>query len=167
MRSFKLIGAALIATLIGAPAIAAMQAGKKAPVPVQDVWIPAATPKGGVSWKTLEATKLIDRKDKSGIIYTKPSFTPAVLALNGKQVKVAGYMMPLENAAKQKHFVLLGYPPGCPFHTHALPNQFVEIKAALPVNVDIENVMVLTGTLQLTGQDESGIFYRLVNARLG
>jgi len=28
-------------------------------------------------------------------------------------------------------------------------------------------VHVVTGTLQLTGYDESGIFYRLVNARPG
>jgi uncharacterized protein len=165
MLRTKLTFATLALTLIAAPAIAAMQTGKKAPV--EDVWVPAATPKGGLGWKTLESTKLIDRKDKSGIIYTKPAFPPAVAALNGKQVKVAGYMMPLENGAKQQHFVLLGYPPGCPFHFHALPNQFVEIKATVPIKADVENVLVLTGTLQLTGQDESGIFYRLVNARLG
>lgn len=165
MRRTKLRFVALVLTLVTAPAIAAMQTGKKAPV--EDVWVPAATPKGGLGWKVLETTKLIDRKDKSGIIYTKPAFAPAVAALNGKQVKIAGYMMPLENGAQQRHFVLLGYPPGCPFHTHALPNQFVEIKAAVPIAVDVENVLVITGTLQLTGQDESGIFYRLVNARKG
>ena len=165
MLRTRLIFATLSLTLIAVPAFAAMQTGKKAPV--EDVWVPAATPKGGIAWKALESTKLIDRKDKSGIIYTKPAFTPAIAALNGKQVKIAGYMMPLENGAQQRHFVLLGYPPGCPFHMHALPNQFVEIKAAVPIAVDVENVLVITGTLQLTGQDESGIFYRLVNARKG
>ena len=76
-------------------------------------------------------------------------------------------MMPLENAARQKRFVLLAYPPGCPFHVHALPNQFVEVNSSVAVPVDDMNPIIMTGTLQLTGQDESGIFYKLVNARPG
>lgn len=146
------------------PAPAAMQEMGRAPV--ADVWQPAKTPPGGTSWKALEATKLNDRTDKkTGMIYTKPIFPPAIRALAGKQIKVAGWMMPLENSARQKRFVLLGYPPGCPFHMHALPNQFIEVFAAVPVKVDEMNPTVITGTLELTGQDESGIFYRLRNAR--
>jgi hypothetical protein len=141
-----------------------MQDGGK--VPVEDVWQPAKTPPGGTSWKVLEATKLNDRTDpKTHIIYTKPIFTPAVRNLAGKRIKVAGWMMPLDNSARQKHFVLLGYPPGCPFHLHALPNQFIEVYSAVPVKVDEMNPIVITGTLELTGQDESGIFYRLRNAQ--
>ena len=152
--------------LLSASAGGAMQNGRKAPV--QDVWVPAATPKGGVSWKALEATRVIDRTDpKTKIIYSKPGFPAPIQALNGKTIKVSGYMMPLENSAKQKHFVLLGYPPGCPFHMHAMPNQFIEIKATVPVRVDTDNPTIISGTLQLTGQDEGGIFYRLVNARPG
>ena len=69
MLRTRLIFATLSLTLIAVPAFAAMQTGKKAPV--EDVWVPAATPKGGLGWKVLETTRLIDRKDKSGIIYTK------------------------------------------------------------------------------------------------
>jgi len=144
----------------------AMVQGAKAPV--EEIWQPARTPPGGTSWKLLEQTKLIDRTDKaSGMIFTRPGFPPAVQTLSGKQVKLAGWMMPLENAARQKRFVLLAYPPGCPFHVHALPNQFVEVNSTVPVLVDDMNPIVMTGTLQLTGQDESGIFYKLVNARPG
>jgi uncharacterized protein len=155
------LGSALVLSPLAAPA--AMQNGGKAPV--QDIWKPAATPKGGVSWTLLESTKESQRRDKSGTIYSKPVFSPNVQALAGKQIKVAGWMMPLENAAKQKRFVLLAYPPGCPFHFHAMPNQFVEILADVPVPLNERDPMVITGTLQLTGQDESGIFYRLVRAR--
>jgi uncharacterized protein len=154
--------------LIASPA-SAVREGKAAPKPpVKDVWVPAATPRGGVSWKLLESTKVIDRKDpKTMIIYSKPGFPAGVQALNGKTIKVAGYMMPLQNTAKQTHFVLLGYPPGCPFHTHAMPNQFVEIKSSVPFKVETNNPTIVSGTLQLTGNDEGGIFYRLVNARPG
>lgn len=154
-------------TLLAAPLSGAMQETGRVPDPkVKDIWQPAKTPAGGIAWSMLETTKLSDRTDpKTNIIYTKPIFPPAIKALAGKPIKVAGWMMPLDNAARQKHWVLLGYPPGCPFHMHALPNQFIEVMAAEPFPVNESKVHVITGTLQLVGQDESGIFYRLVNAR--
>lgn len=165
-RFAKAILALPLVLTVSGPAPAAMQEMGRAPV--EDVWQPARTPPGGTSWKTLESTRLNDRTDpRTRIIYTKPIFPPAIQALAGKQIKVAGWMMPLENGTRQKHFVLLGYPPGCPFHMHALPNQFIEVYAAVPVRVDEMNPTVITGTLELTGQDESGIFYRLRNARPG
>lgn len=99
------------------------------------------------------------------LIYTRPSFPANVKALNGKRIKVAGWMMPIDNSKSQKRWVMLGYPPGCPFHFHALPNQFIEVISPAGVPVNETRVHVMTGTLQLTGHDESGIFYRLVNAR--
>lgn len=129
------------------------------------MWKPAATPKGGVSWKTLEATGETTRKDKAGYILSKPLFTPQVKALAGKRIKVAGWMMPIEKGAKQKRFVLLGYPPGCPFHFHAMPNQFIEVFADTPFPTNETKMLVVSGVLELTGYDESGIFYRLRASR--
>ena len=137
----------------------------KAGPPAEDVWKPAATPKGWVSWKTLEATGEKTRRDDQGYILSKPLFTPAVKQLDGKRIKVAGWMMPLENSATQKRFVLLGYPPGCPFHFHAAPNQFIEVIADTPFKTDEVNAHVVSGVLELTGYDESGIFYRLKAAK--
>lgn len=139
---------------------------KAGPV-IEDIWKPAATPKGGVSWKTLEATGETTRKDTQGYILSKPKFTAAVKRLEGKRVKVAGWMMPLSNGAKQKHFVLLGYPPGCPFHFHAGPNQFIEIYADTAFPTNETKVHIVSGVLELTGYDESGIFYRMRKARPG
>ncbi|MEL6530666.1 MAG: DUF3299 domain-containing protein [Pseudomonadota bacterium] len=152
------------------PISLASSANAQAPDPkagpvIEDVWKPAATPKGGVSWKTLEATGETTRKDSQGYILSKPKFTAAVKRLNGKRVKVAGWMMPLDNGAKQKHFVLLGYPPGCPFHFHAAPNQFIEVYADTAFTTNETKMFVVSGVLELTGYDESGIFYRLRKAR--
>ncbi|MEP3225629.1 MAG: DUF3299 domain-containing protein [Parasphingorhabdus sp.] len=160
-QMIKLAGIALMCTmpLAGTTTQAAMQSGGKAPV--EDIWKPAATPKGGVSWKTLEATGEKTRKDKQGYIRSKPIFAPKVKALNGKRIKVAGWMMPLQNSAKQSNFVLLAYPPGCPFHFHAAPTQFIEVEADIPFPTNEKKVHVVSGVLELTGQDESGIFYRL------
>lgn len=131
----------------------------------QDIWKPAATPAGGVAWKLLESTSETTRRDAEGYIRSRPVFPAGVKSLAGKRVRVAGFMMPLENASRQKHFVLLAYPPGCPFHTHAAPNQFIEVKATSAFPVEIEQAIVVEGVLELTGQDESGIFYRLNSAK--
>ena len=157
------IVAALVLSLLSVPA-AAQLIGGAPKQDVKDIWKPAATPQGGTSWRLLESTKETQRV-ASGVIYSKPVFPPGVKALNGKQIKVAGWMMPLDKAARQKRFVLLAYPPGCPFHFHAMPNQFIEVLAPAGVPLNERDPMVIAGTLQLTGQDESGIFYRLVNAK--
>lgn len=156
------LAAASMLIVTSAP-LSAIQTGGKAPV--EDIWKPAATPKGGVSWKVLEATGEKTRKDSDGYILSKPLFTPQVKALAGKRIKVAGWMMPLDNSRTQKRFVLLAYPPGCPFHFHAMPNQFVEVHASTPFPTNESKVFVVSGVLELTGQDESGIFYRLKGAK--
>jgi hypothetical protein len=132
----------------------------------EDVWQPAPTPRGGIAWSLLETTRETTRTE-AGVIYSKPIFPANVKALAGKRIVVAGYMMPLENGAKQKHFVLLAYPPGCPFHFHALPNQFIEVYADAAVPLKFDDPTTISGVLELTGHDESGIFYRLREAKAG
>jgi hypothetical protein len=162
MRIHALLLALLLATpVVGQPRPVAMQEGPA----VADIWKPAATPRGGVSWALLESAGETTRKDEQGYLRARPVFPAAVQALNGRRVKIAGFMMPLENASRQRHFVLLAYPPGCPFHLHAGPDQFVEVKATTAFPVEIEQAIVVEGVLELTGQDESGIFYRLKDAR--
>ncbi len=155
-----LVGTAFTATSSTAIQITDMQAP-------EDIWQPADTPRGGVSWEVLESTGETTRLDDEGFIVSKPQFTQQVRALAGKRIKVAGWMLPLENGAKQSRFVLLAYPPGCPFHFHAAPNQFIEILADTPFPTDEAGVHVVSGVLELIGQDESGIFYRLKASRPG
>ncbi len=130
-----------------------------------DVWQPAATPRGGTSWQVLEATSEITRFDSEGYIISRPVFTEQVRRLEGTRIRVAGWMDAFEPGRRQTHFILLGYPPGCPFHFHAAPNQFIEVKATRPFSLSDDRVIVVEGVLELTGEDESGIFYVLNNAR--
>lgn len=132
--------------------------------PVEDIWQPAPTPRGGTSWSLLESTQETTRT-VDGVIYSRPVFPANVRALAGRRIIVAGYMMPLENGATQRHFVLLAYPPGCPFHFHALPNQFIEVYADAAVRVNETDAITISGVLELTGEDESGVFFRLRQAR--
>jgi len=141
--------------------ISAQMLDTQIPPDVEDIWKPAPTPKGGVSWSVLEATGETTRKDDQGYILSKPLFTSTVKGLEGKRIKVSGWMMPLENGSTQKHFVLLAYPPGCPFHFHAAPNQFIEVYADSAFPTNETKMFTVSGVLELTGQDESGIFYRM------
>lgn len=158
-----LFAAALILVPAAAAAIQTQPPTAKQIQQIKDVWKPASTPRGGTPWSLLETTKETQRK-QDGIIYSKPVFTPQVQALRGKRIKVSGWMMPLNTSARQTRFVLLAYPPGCPFHFHAMPNQFIEVLAPAGVALNERDPVTITGTLQLTGQDESGIFYRMVAA---
>lgn len=132
---------------------------------IDDIWKPAATPPGGTSWALLEAAKEVTRTDDAGFTVSYPLFTKQQRALEGKRIKVSGWMDPLQVGSEQKRFVLLGYPPGCPFHFHAAPMQFIEVMASTPFKTDRTNVITVSGVLELTGYDESGVFYRLWDSR--
>ncbi len=131
--------------------------------PSESVWQAAPTPKGGIPWALLESTKETTRLDANKLIRSKPVFPPAVKALAGKRIKVSGYMLPLENSDKQSHFVLLAYPPDCPFHLNPNPMQFIEVRTKSPVAVSYD-VKTIEGVLTLHGEDEQGVFYRFTHA---
>ena len=156
----------LVASALLAPVMAlqAQSARDETLKPSETVWKPAPTPPGGVAWSVLESTKETTRKDQNNMIRSKPIFPAAVKALNGKRIKVNGYMLPLENGASQSHFVLLAYPPDCPFHLNPLPMQFVEVRAATPIKVSYD-VRTIEGVLTLHGDDEQGIFYKFSDAK--
>jgi hypothetical protein len=155
---------ALAVAGLALPAAAAMQAQPAKPLkPSESVWKPAPTPPGGIPWSLLESTKESTRLDENQLIRSKPVFPAQVKALNGKRIKVNGYMLPLGKGAKQTHFVLLAYPPDCPFHLNPSPMQFIEVKVKTPVEMNY-NVRTIEGTLTLGGADEQGIFYRMSDA---
>jgi hypothetical protein len=142
----------------------AIQAQPMKPLkPSESVWKPAPTPPGGTPWSLLESTKEVTRLDENKLIRSKPVFPADVKALAGKRIKVNGYMLPLGKGAKQTHFVLLAYPPDCPFHLNPAPTQFIEVKVATPVAMNY-NVRTIEGTLTLGGADEQGIFYKMLDA---
>jgi hypothetical protein len=149
-----------VAVLIAPAAVAQRPDNLK---PSESVWKPAAAPPGGISWTVLESTKEIQRR-QTGTIYSKPAFSQKVKALKGKRIKVSGYVMPLQNSPKQTHFVLLAYPPDCPFHLNPAPNQFIEIRTNSPIAVR-SGVQSFEGQLILSGEDESGIFYQMQESR--
>jgi hypothetical protein len=129
----------------GAPATPAIQQ------PLPDI-------PGVVSWNTLAKVKQI--KTKTSIL---PEFSKEIIALNEKDVKVQGYMMPLEPGDKQKHFLLSVNSPSCSFCLPAGPEGVVEVKTKTGVKYTFEPI-TLTGKMSVLKSDPQGLYYRLSDA---
>jgi len=112
-----------------------------------------------VSWKLLAQVELVKMKDK----YVA-QFSSDVAALDKKEVKVQGFMMPLEMGDKQTHFILSAMPQSCAFCMPGGPEQLVEVRTKTPVKYTFDPV-VLTGKLAVLKDDPTGVFYRLTDAQ--
>jgi uncharacterized protein len=119
---------------------------------------PLAERKDVVSWKLLSQVELVKQKDR----YV-PQFSSDVAALNKKEVKLQGFMLPLQMGDKQSHFVLTAMPQTCSFCMPGGPESMVEVKSKQPVKYTFDAV-VLTGKLEVLKEDPTGIFYRLTDA---
>jgi uncharacterized protein len=111
-----------------------------------------------LSWKMLSQVELVKQKDR----YV-PQFSKEVAALDQKDVKVQGFMMPLQMGDKQTHFVLSAMPQSCSFCMPGGPESMVEVKSKAAVKYTFEPV-VLTGKLSVLKDDPTGVFYRLTDA---
>ncbi len=152
----------LILALAAAPASA--QTFKAQPVPpnAQHKWQTAPSIKGALGWDVLMKTKEKEKKI-DGAWYIIPDFAKEVKPFNGKTVKINGYMLPLKPSEMQGEFVLMAYPPDCPFCLTAGSQAWILIKAKSPLKYKREP-MLLEGRLELVSFDPEGTFYKLHEA---
>ena len=111
-----------------------------------------------VSWQTLSQVELVKQKDR----YV-PKFASGIAALDQKEIKLQGFMMPLEMGDKQTHFVLAATPQTCAFCMPGGPESMVEVKTRTPVKYTFEPVVV-SGKLIVLKDDPTGMFYRIFDA---
>jgi hypothetical protein len=114
--------------------------------------------KGVVSWRTLAQVEAVRQKDRF-----IPQFSSNVLALDKQEVKLQGFMMPLDMGERQKRFILAAMPPSCAFCMPGGPDQLVEVQAKTPVKYGFEPVVV-SGRLVVLKDDPMGLYYRLTDA---
>ncbi len=178
-RNRRMAGLVIIALALGpalsAPARAFSQSQAEAPAagsePVDPSQIPSVhntlykVPDGVVSWDVLGeldvATEVIG---PLRAVFTT-SFTDAVEALDGKEVKLMGFIFPLEGGVTHERFLLTAWPPGCPFCLPAGPTQMVEVFGEEPFEFT-DGAIVIGGRFELLHDDPSGLYYRLHGARL-
>jgi hypothetical protein len=147
--------AALPAVALGQGAPGQPQAG--APIPTE-LLKPLPDLKGVVSWNTLAQVQPVKVKDR-----VVPQYADGVLKLNATEVKLQGFMMPLEMGDRQKQFVLTAMPQSCAFCLPGGPEQLVLVQAKAPVKYTMEPV-ILSGKLAVLKDDPNGLYYRLDDA---
>jgi len=132
-------------------------AGMDAPLPPYlDKPLPEL--KGVVSWKTLGQVTPVRQQDRF-----IPQFSKDVTALDKKEIKLQGFMMPLDMGEKQKRFLLVAMPPTCAFCLPGGPDQLVEVVAKTPVKYGFEPI-VISGKFVVLKDDPMGLYYRLTDA---
>ncbi|WP_290653339.1 DUF3299 domain-containing protein [Aquisalimonas sp.] len=115
---------------------------------------------GTVSWDLLGSVD--SREGNHGLL--EPMFSDELRELNGREVKVQGFMMPLDNSEKQQHFLVSRTPPSCFYCLPGGPESVIEVKAQRPMEFSFDPV-VLSGDMQLVENSDMGLFYRLEDAR--
>lgn len=130
---------------------AAQSAGWADDKPVKD-----AT--GVVPWEKFANVTMVKQEQRF-----VPQFPKDIAALEKKEVKLQGFMMPLETGAKQKRFLLSAMPPECGFCLPGGPEQFVEVQAKNALKYVLDPIVV-TGRLDLVRDDPGGLLYRLTDA---
>jgi hypothetical protein len=126
------------------------------PSPYADKPLPEV--KGVVSWKMLAEVTPVKEKDRF-----VPQFSKGITALDKKDVKLQGFMMPLDMGERQKRFLLVAMPPSCSFCLPGGPEQMVEVVAKNPVKYGFDPI-VLSGKLTVLKDDPMGLYYRLTDA---
>lgn len=112
-----------------------------------------------ITWETLAQVKL--KRDDGRFV---PEFEAAVSDLDGKTIEIQGFMLPLDQAAEQQHFILSSIPVAdCYFCMPGGPESMVEIKAATGVEFTY-NPITVTGTFEVLEDDPMGMYYRLTDA---
>jgi hypothetical protein len=92
-----------------------------------------------------------------------PTFPKALAALDNKDVKLEGFMMPLDMGVQQKRFLLTAVPSSCGFCLPGGAEQIVEVQARTPVKYVLDPI-VLSGRFALVRDDAGGLLYRLTDA---
>jgi hypothetical protein len=111
-----------------------------------------------VPWSLL--TDVSTRVENLRVIQIYPV---AVQALDKKQVRIQGYMMPLEPGEMQRHFLLASVPLTCSFCVPGGPESFIEVRTREPVKYSL-GVVVVAGRLQVLQSDPMGLYYRITGA---
>ena len=121
-------------------------------------YAPLADRSDVLPWSLLTAVKT--KTEKNRIL---PVFGPDIQALNLKNQRIQGFMMPLSPGEKQNHFLISSVPLTCSFCLPGGPESMVEVKTKVPVKYTMEAVVV-EGKFAVLKDDPYGLYYRMTEA---
>ncbi len=118
-------------------------------------------------WKTL--SKITYKKQYDELMGFKidiPVFSEPIQKLEKKEIRVKGYIIPVEGYKSHKEFIFSAFPYNmCFFCGGAGPETVMEVEATQPVEYTAEQI-VLKGTLILNNSDINRLMYIIKDAEL-
>jgi len=117
-------------------------------------------------WKTLSQLTYKKEMDEFlGFKIDKPVFGAPVKALEGEEITIRGYIIPVEGYQDQTEFVFSAYPYSmCFFCGGAGPETVMEVEAREPIEYTADPI-TLKGTLHLNPDDINALMYKMTDAR--
>lgn len=114
------------------------------------------------AWKTL--SKITFKKEYNEMMGFKvdvPVFSGDVLALDGKEITIRGYIIPVEGYRSHQEFIFSAYPYNlCFFCGGAGPETVMEVYAKGPIPYTAEPITI-KGKLELNSDDINRLIYAL------
>ena len=120
-------------------------------------------------WRKLSVVKFDKRiADADQHIAREPRYMPLMRSLDGTEIVVKGYIIPLTGKVAQTEFMFSAYPYDmCFFCGKAGPETVMEVFAKDGAPVDYsEKSMTLKGTFRFRSSDVNDIMFKLEEAEL-
>ena len=118
-------------------------------------------------WKTLAMITYKKEYDEFlGFKIDKPVFSQEIKALDGKEVTVKGFIIPVEGYKGHKEFILSAFPYSmCFFCGGAGPETVMEVKAIDAIQYTAESITI-RGKLHINSSDVNQLMYSMTDAKL-
>lgn len=119
------------------------------------------------TWKTLGKISYTKQYDElMGFKVDVPVFSEDIIALEGKEVEVKGYIIPVEGYKSHKEFIFSAFPyTMCFFCGGAGPETVMDVFAKNPVEYSASQI-TLRGRLELNATDINRLMYAIHDAEL-
>lgn len=119
------------------------------------------------TWKTLSKISFTKKYDDLlGFKVDVPVFASEVKKLDGKEITLRGYIIPVEGYRSHTEFIFSAFPYNmCFFCGGAGPETVMEVKSVTPVKYTTEPI-TLKGILHLNDSDVNQLMYGLEKAKL-
>lgn len=119
------------------------------------------------AWKTLAKVQIERRYDETlNFEIDYPTFSKEVKALNGKEITLEGWMIPLDELRGENYFVLSALPfNNCFFCGGAGPETVMEVFSKKNIDFTEKRIKV-KGKLQINSEDPLKLMYILEEAEL-
>jgi hypothetical protein len=105
-------------------------------------------------WETLFSVKYNNWRDNY-----QPVFNEKIKALDGKNIRVRGFLIPLEEKSKHTFFLLSAFPyDACFYCGKAGPETVIEVSTKTPLKYT-EKPITISGTLKLNYNNPERLFY--------